>query len=592
MWNTDWEYDFLFSLNCRNKAECIVCNQVLKKMTAYSLKRHYGCCHSELHTVIGNNRTQLILKLKNKLRLKNNNIIHPSYKSNNITICSQLKASYLISLGLAKKGRPLEDGVFFKEMCLSIMKLFGQPGQQVGNIIKDIPLSPQTVTRRIEDIGLFLQAESNEKIQNAKYISVCFDESVDLCDTSQMIICIRTVDNDFNSFEEILKLESFYGNVTGKTIFDSFQRNVLSLINTNKLSAICTDGAAVMVGRKNGFVGHLIKAGIEVPTFHCIIHQQALFSKTLGLMEAMKTAVKIINRLRGGHNALTHRKLVAFLKEIDADYGDVLMFTEVRWLSRGKCLERLFNLREEIAEFFQAQANPKDADILDLIKSHDFLLDLAFLTDITLHINNLNLVLQGKNKNICDLLYAINEFSRKLTILRDEIASQNLFNFPKTKEIFNRISNINRLKDFGQEINAIIENVQRRFLDFRNMEWIINIYNNPLTCLIENFPEKIKIELSMMRQDLFIPTENGIHFWKNICPIKYSTTRDLILNLFSIFPTTYICESTFSVMSQIKSKYRNKLTDSHLEALLKIKCYNGEINIDKLIEFTNSNRSP
>lgn len=151
----------------------------------------------------------------------------PNKKSNSIDECCQLKASYLISLALAKKGRALEDGVFFKEMCLSVLNLFGEAGLVIENIMKDVPLSPQTVTRRIENIGLFLQAETNKKIQNAKYISVCFDESVDISSTSQMIICIRTVDNDFNAFEEILKLESFYGNVTGKAIFDSFQRNVL-----------------------------------------------------------------------------------------------------------------------------------------------------------------------------------------------------------------------------------------------------------------------------------------------------------------------------------------------------------------------------
>lgn len=71
MWNTEWENEFLFSLNCLNDAECLVCNQVLKKINAYTLKRHYGSCHSNLHNIVGNNRTQLILKLKNDFRLKN-----------------------------------------------------------------------------------------------------------------------------------------------------------------------------------------------------------------------------------------------------------------------------------------------------------------------------------------------------------------------------------------------------------------------------------------------------------------------------------------------------------------------------------------
>lgn len=251
-----------------------------------------------------------------------------------------------------------------------------------------------------------------ERIKNAKYLSISLDESVDIFDTSQMIYCIRTVDASFNAFEEILKLDSFYGSVTGKAIFDSFSNQVLSTVDRKKLSAICTDGAAVIVGRKQGFVGKLLQSRIEVPTFHCIIHQQALFSKNIGLADSMKVAVGIINRLKGGHNALTHRKLVAYLKEIDADYGDVKMFTEVRWLSRGKSLERLFNLRNEIKTFLlnQQNSNPKDVEIIESLSSSDFLLDLGFFTDITQHINNLNLILQGKDRSIFDNLHAINEF--------------------------------------------------------------------------------------------------------------------------------------------------------------------------------------
>lgn len=166
-----------------------------------------------------------------------------------------------------------------------------------------------------------------------------------------------------------------------------------------------------MVGRNKGFVGHLLKAGINVPTFHCIIHQHALFAKTLGFPDVMQMAVKIINRLKGGHNALTHRKLVAFLAEINSDFGDITLFTEVRWLSRGKSLDRLFSLRDKILIFLQKIDSKKDNDIICALSSPEFLLDLAFLIDIALQFNSLNLVLQGKNKNICELFYAVKEFS-------------------------------------------------------------------------------------------------------------------------------------------------------------------------------------
>lgn len=382
MWEVKWETLFLFSLNIFKQAECLVCNQVLKNMFASSLKRHYDRMHPEFHSVSGIERNELVKKLKDDFQLKNIYVrSRCANTANTWATDSHIKASYIVSLALAKKGRPFEDGKFFKDVFLSVVNLFGEVGKEMENILTEIPLSPSTIMRRIEDIGLYMQWQTSERIKNAKYLSICFDESVDISDTSQMIICVRSVDNFFNSFEEILKVESFYGNVTGEVIYNAFNKNVMSLIEKEKISAICTDGAAVMVGRKQGFVGHLLKAGIHVNTFHCIIHQQALFSKNTSFMESMRTAVKIINRLRGGHNALTHRKLIAFLKEIDADYGDVLMYTEVRWLSRGKCLERLFNLRTELENFLNVQNCPKNLDILNALKYPNFL--LTWLTWLT-----------------------------------------------------------------------------------------------------------------------------------------------------------------------------------------------------------------
>ena len=63
----------------------------------------------------------------------------------------------------------------------------------------------------------------------------------------------------------------------------------------------------------------------------------------------MQVVVKAVNFILA--KGLNHRQFQEFLKELDAEYHDLLYFCEVRWLSRGAMLDRVYQLRKEIADF-------------------------------------------------------------------------------------------------------------------------------------------------------------------------------------------------------------------------------------------------
>ena len=46
-------------------------------------------------------------------------------------------------------------------------------------------------------------------------------------------------------------------------------------IDTEKLASICTDGALVMVGEKNGLAGLLRRSNPQILNFHCSCHRLA-----------------------------------------------------------------------------------------------------------------------------------------------------------------------------------------------------------------------------------------------------------------------------------------------------------------------------
>jgi hypothetical protein len=109
-----------------------------------------------------------------------------------------------------------------------------------------------------------------------------------------------------------------------------------------------------MVGSNSGVVTH-IKTEMECSNFsppvrlHCILYQQALCSKVMNVESVMNIVVPTVNFIR--RSALNHRQFQQFLLKVEAEYGDVLYHTEIRWLSRGKLLKRFFELRHEIEIF-------------------------------------------------------------------------------------------------------------------------------------------------------------------------------------------------------------------------------------------------
>lgn len=72
------------------------------------------------------------------------------------------------------------------------------------------------------------------------------------------------------------------------------------------------------------------------------------------------------------------------------------MYDNVRWLSRGKVLERFVEYFEEIKVFL----GDKDLGNFPQLNDDKWVNTLMFFTDISVHMNELNLKLQGFGKSI------------------------------------------------------------------------------------------------------------------------------------------------------------------------------------------------
>jgi hypothetical protein len=95
----------------------------------------------------------------------------------------------------------------------------------------------------------------------------------------------------------------------------------------------------------------------------------------------MPNVIKLMNFLKSRAN---YRQFNEFLKDLGSEYGDVIYNTEVRWLSRGAMLKRVYNLKNDIQLFVEMKEYR-----FPHFKDKEWMCDFAFLVDITQHLNDL-----------------------------------------------------------------------------------------------------------------------------------------------------------------------------------------------------------
>ncbi|KAK7881151.1 hypothetical protein WMY93_029560 [Mugilogobius chulae] len=183
-----------------------------------------------------------------------------------------------------------------------------------------------------------MSEQLDQDLRECKWFSLQCDESVDNSSIAQLMVFIRMVFADFSTKEELLAL--------------------LPLKTTTR--------------------------GVD-------IYEQAICAKVTGFDHVMSPVVKIINSIRS--KAKQHRTFKTFLEELSTEYGDLLLHSEIRWLSRGRILQRFLALKDEIKEFMKSREEDTS-----LLEDTEWILDLAFPTDITTKLNYLNTELQGKGK--------------------------------------------------------------------------------------------------------------------------------------------------------------------------------------------------
>ena len=462
----------------------------------------------------------------------------------------------------------------------------GKQQQQVCDKIKQIPMSASSATKRSELLTEDVLTKLDEAMKKAPCVGLAVDESIDVCDSAQLLVYVRFFSTDQKAFcEDLLGVTPLQTSTRGEDIYLAVKEMLKKRgIHPQQVVSITTDGAPAMIGREKGAVARLKEDNPELIAYHCIIHQSVLCASLSDEhAEVMNTMMKMINFLRAS-SSYQHRMLREFLREVDADADDLLLHNNVRWLSKGRVLERFWSIRREVAAFLAELRSQKATQFSLFLENEKQMDNVAFLVDITSHLKELNLRLQGKDNSICELMTAVRSFQRKLEVFKEDLQGD-CAHFPAVQE---QVQGQRDVSAFVGFIDKLIVNFSNRFDSFSFGQPLTMFIQNPfLITDVRGFSKEVTqhfkwvnagllqmqlvdLQADVALQEQFARTDPSTFWLQMVSETAFSALRKVALHILTMFGSTYNCEAAFSTMNIIKTKYRSRLTNEHLQMCMRM----------------------
>ena len=130
----------------------------------------------------------------------------------------------------------------------------------------------------------------------------------------------------------------------------------------------------------------------------------------------------------------------------------------------------MWELKEEINSFLELMGK---SDEFPELSDSDWLCDFVFAVDIFLHVNELNVKLQGKDQFVHEMYTNVRAFKSKLILFSRQISNKSFFHFPT---LATQKEPTRHAKKYSKSLDILHEEFCRWFSDFekkltRHFSW-------------------------------------------------------------------------------------------------------------------------
>ncbi|XP_069891682.1 general transcription factor II-I repeat domain-containing protein 2B-like isoform X5 [Dipodomys merriami] len=496
-----WERAYFF-VEVQNTPMCLICKQSVSVAKEYNLRRHYRTSHSQHYDRYTEHARDLKL-----LELKT---------------------------GLTKY-------------------LLGPPAIALPNAG---PPEPTSAEPPREDSAGGLWARLREKIRSFMAYSLAIDEITDINNTAQLAIFIRGVDDDFEVSEELLDTVPMTGATSASETFTRVEKSLKKFnIDWAKLVSVASTGSPAMVDSSHGLVPRLCaraaaaSKGSELKSLGCIIRPETLCAQSLDMEHVMEVVVDSVNWISS--RGLNRGEFTALLYELDSQYGSLWYHTGVKWLSRGLVLQRFFESLEDIDSFLSSRGRP-----LPQLSCKAWVLDLAFLVDVTTHLNSLALALQVHPQLVTRMFDLFRAFLAKLALWETQLARNNLAHFPTLRAVSRSASDA---LGYIPRIAGLKAEFQARLAAFHAQESELRLFSSPFSATVDHVPEELQMEVIDLQCNSALRAQYerlGVPEFCKHLQSSYPRFRAHCARVLSMFGSTFVCEQLFSILKLSRTEDR------------------------------------
>lgn len=504
-----------------------------------------------------------------------------------------------------------------------------------SSIAKDISCKRKKTTILINEMAVMCQEQIIDKMRKMPF-TISTDGSNDMGGSKLFPVVVRTISED-GVHSEVVSVPVCEGSATGKNIFELID-NFFSKkdIPWSNCIAIGSDNANVMTGQKKGFFGFCKDKHSEIILSGCPLHLVHLAAeKGADALPISPQDLLVDIYFYFEKSSLRSHRLSQFQELYGKDQLKVIKHGSTRWLSMGRCLDRLLVNWLPLKEFFKEESTRKDlssyaarkvAKILESLRSRSTRLYIMFLryaikpmeTFLTINqsdsprISTISFESAKLIRNIMTRFLVPSAFVGNKPVY--EVDFKSSYNFKSDKDLIigedclkfiaNKDSNglsPSKLKVFYEDVRKYLQTVVAYLLkslpvqdplmtklSIADPSLLSTSSSNDITFFAHKFPILIPSDVS---QDTLIeqfadlqcrpfpstPDQRIDQYWVAAANFQehgskpFAAISSFMLGILTIPHSSAHCERVFSCVRKIKTDQRSSLSPHTLESLLILK---------------------